>query len=193
MTILFGLCASVLLIALSLAINRNAVVFISALLVIFTSAQYISLDRWIPVVLNLVAFIYALSVPFEKRFPWLRSKSTIVTLFVVYSGLFFLMNGFHFNIEIFTYIASVAGVALMVTDNPFMSKWIMLVTGISWTIYLFAVGAYGQIPGEAFFISGVIFSLFYMYKFRNTDEKIPELGTVIFSKFNNSLEKKVKD
>lgn len=192
MTIFFGLCASVLLVLLSLAINRKSVVFLSALLVIATSAQYISLDKWVPVALNVVAFAYALSVPFEKKFPWLKSKKTIAGLFVIYTVLFFLINGFHLNIELFTYIASIAGVALMVTESPFVSKWLMFVTGISWTIYLFAVGAYGQIPGEVFFVSGVIFSLTYLYKNKSSNAEIPELSAVLMNRFKKSFSKKSK-
>lgn len=191
MVLFFGLCASVFVVLLSFTIQRKNVVLVSSALACFTMAQYMLLGKTATVVLAAVTLLYGVVTLFEKRYPVLGSKYALYVLCATYSAVFFLVNGFSFDVEILAYAASLAGVIIMALRNQIAVKWIMLLNGATWCSYQLIVGAYGQLPGEIFFTVGVLVSLKMLYDAKKKGvplDKVPEVSTILKNKFNNFRE-----
>lgn len=132
-----------------------------------------------------VTLLYGLVTLFERRFPALGSNYALPVLSLVYSAVFFFVNGFEMNMEIIAYLASLTGVLIMAVKHQLVVKWMMLANGIAWLVYQMSAGAYGQLPGEIFYTVGVIVSMILLYraKFAGIDlNKVPEFSTVLKSK-----------
>lgn len=163
MVLVIGMIASVVLVFMSLSSKRNLIVLFSSIVSVLTLAQYALLDRWATAILSVITLMYGLTIPFEKKFPWLRSKISTIILGIVYSAAFFSVNGFKINIELLAYVASLLGTIIMALENRWIGKWMMFVSGLCWLGYQFSVGAYGQLPGEIFFTVGNICTLFMLW------------------------------
>lgn len=182
MVIVSGLIASLFVVILSFTIQRRNIVLVSSMLAAATIVQYALLGKYSTMVLAVVTIVYGVVTLFEKRYPVLQSRWSFVVLSVVYSVVFFAMNGFTVSVELLAFVASLSGVVVMALDNQLVVKWLMLVNGLTWMVYQLSVGAHGQLPGELFYTVGVLFSLFVLYraKFKGIDlSTVPELSTVV--------------
>lgn len=149
--ILAGLVSSVALVGMSLANDRRTVTWWILGLTLATSVQFALLEKWALVAINGVAIVYAIASAFERYIPFIQKTPGKLGLFIAYSGAFFAVNGFHWDIELLSYFAAITSIAMMVISNPLTNKLFALTNGISWSIYQAIVGAYGQLPGQAFY------------------------------------------
>lgn len=92
MVLVIGMIASVVLVFMSLSSKRNLIVLFSSIVSVLTLAQYALLDRWATAILSVITLMYGLTIPFEKKFPWLRSKISTIILGIVYSAAFSLLT-----------------------------------------------------------------------------------------------------
>lgn len=185
MIVLIGLIASVFVVMLSFTIQRKNIIIISSLLATTTATQYFLLDKYSTMLLAVITLLYGLLTLFERRFPVLKSNYALVILSLAYSAVFFFVNGFHMNMELVAYAASLSGVLVMALNNQLFAKWLMFVNGVAWTVYQLSSGAYGQLPGEIFYTIGVIFSLVVLHKAYRSGRDlntVPELSTILLSK-----------
>lgn len=185
MIIAIGLVASLFVVMLSFTIQRKNIVVISSLLATTTMVQYALLDKYSTMLLAAVTLLYGLVTLFEKRFPVLTTNHALPALVIAYSAVFFFVNGFQFNIELVAYLASLSGVVVMAINNQILVKWLMLVNGLAWVVYQISAGAYGQLPGEAFYTVGVVFSMVVLYRAKRSGmdlNKVPEFSTILKNK-----------
>lgn len=190
MVIALGLLASLFVMVLSISIHRNSIITVTSLLMLATIGQYALLGRWPTVALSVVTLLYGLVTLLERRYPWLKSKWALVTLFASYTGVFMVMNGLTFSVDVIAFLASLSGVVLMTLANPLAAKWVMLFNGLTWSAYQIATGAYGQLPGEAVFIFGVVASMVMLYRARAQGQplsSVPELAQVMRDKFPKKM------
>ena len=186
MIIALGLLASFFVAILWVSIQRNTIIGVTSLLMVATIGQYALLGRWSTVILSVITLSYGLITVLESRWPWLHSRMSLAVLFSAYTGAFLFMNGLTLNVDVVAFAASLSGVVLMTLTNPLAAKWVMLFNGLAWTTYQLSTGAYGQLPGEAIFIVGVLVSMVMLYraKFAGRDlSEVPELAHVIRAKF----------
>lgn len=70
----------------------------------------------------------------------------------------------------------------------------MLLNGVTWVIYQSMVGAYGQLPGEVFYLTGVITSLAMLYKARKKNiplSQVPNINELLFSRLKDRKSKDI--
>lgn len=191
--ITLGLCASAAVIFLSLAIQRKQVIIATALVSVFTLAQYALLGKGTAVALTAITLAYALIIPLEKRYPWLLTRWTPYALGLIYTAAFLAMNGLSLGFDVLAYLASISGTVLMAVKSPLVAKYLMLSNGLAWAVYQAGTGAYGQLPGEAFFLAGTLISLFLIYKQKRKGgalSEVPEVTTLIRRSLVRTREKK---
>lgn len=184
MVIFLGIIASILVVALALTVQRMPIIAVSAALSVVTAVQYALLDRWSAVALGLVTLAYGLIAVMEGKWAWLRSKAVSGAVIAAYAGMFLALNGWTFSIDIIAFVASISGVLLMMVNNPLVAKWMMLANGIAWTAYQVFTGAYGQLPGEALFVVGVVASLIMLHRAQSAGKdlaSVPEAPALVKS------------
>ena len=164
MVFIVGLIASVLVIAISLAVHQRTIATISVLLGFFIITQYVLLDKTGTAILAIISLIYAaLSLLFAGSRYW-KEKYCIPAVIATYLIAFVVINGFVFNVEIFALVGSILMTVLVVLRNPITSKVIATVAGIAWLVYQVKVGAYGQLPGQGFYFTGIAISSVILFR-----------------------------
>jgi len=192
LVIVIGLVASVFVVMLSFTIQRKNIIAVSSMLAIATIVQYAMLEKYSTMFLALTTLLYGLLTLLERRFPMVGSKYALPILALAYSAVFFIINGFHVNMEIVAYLASLTGVLIMAVNNQLIAKWLMLFSGVAWVVYQVSAGAYGQLPGEIFYTIGVIVSMVVLYraKFAGMDlNKVPEFSVILKNKITERFKK----
>ena len=177
-----GLIASVLVIAISLAVHQRTIAVISVLLGFFVATQYILLDKSGTAILAIVSLVYAgLSLLLAGNKYW-KEKYCIPAVIATYLTVFTVINGFVFNIEILALVGSILMTALVVVRNPVTSKVIATVAGVAWLVYQVKVGAYGQLPGQGFYFTGIAISSVILFRYHKAGKDMstaPEVGSII--------------
>lgn len=184
MVIALGLLASILVIAMGLTIKRKNVVRLSLAVGTVTTAQYLLLGEWGTAYLTAVAALYAFGLMYAWKVPVLGGKGMAYVLVLVYTVGFFAINGVSFSWSLLAYGASIFGTLLLLINNPLHLKYAMLINGLLWTAFQLISGAYGQIPGEAVYVAGVVFSIIMLTRAHRKGKNlhdVPEF-TDIFKK-----------
>lgn len=174
-----GLIASVLVVALSLVTKRKKIIWLSLILCLTTGTQYALLGEIPTVVLSAITVIYGILTFFEHKFRFLTSRVFLYGLLAAYTAAFFLANGFTWSPDLMAYGASILGTVVMMMRHEIGAKTVMLVSGLLWLAFQLVVGAYGQIPGELFYIAGCVFTLYKLQRRakKNTTAETPVENT----------------
>ncbi len=186
MVIALGLLASVIVILMSITVQRKNIVVLSILMAVITSFQYFLLEEIGTVWLGAVSLIYAVAMSKENRIPFVKTWTFSIITLVAYVVGYFLINGITFTWGLMALTASLIGTFMLRIHNPIYLKWAMLVNGLTWLTYQLAVGAYGQLPGELVYVVGIVVSLGLLNKAKKNGVNlldVPEFMTVIKNKF----------
>lgn len=170
---------------MAFSVKRSNILILSVITGIVTTAQYALLGESGTVFLTAISLLYALGLCFAHKIPIVESKKVAGILMVVFTVGFFAINGVSLSWGLVSYTASLIGAFMLLFKNQLVLKWMMLANGLAWGTFQLASGAYGQLPGEALFIAGVVFSLCILHRAKSQGkslESIPELSSVIKDK-----------
>lgn len=126
---------------------------------VLTGTQFILLHETATAYLIGVSLVYSVLLICEKKIPFVRTHIFTVGLLLVQMVGYFLINGFFLNWGLLALTGTIIGTLAMWFQDPLKLKVTMLLMGFIWLSYQTAVGAYGQLPGEFIFITGIITSL----------------------------------
>lgn len=186
MVIALGLIASVLVIMMSITVQRKNIVLLSIIMAVITSFQYLLLGEIGTVWLGAVSLIYAVAMSKESTFPFVKTWAFSIVTLIAYATGYFWINGFSPTWGLLALTASLIGTFMLRIHNPLTMKWAMLFNGLTWLTYQLAVGAYGQLPGEAVYLVGIVVSLSLLNKAKNKGVNlldVPEFMTIVKNKF----------
>lgn len=124
-----------------------------------TGAQFILLGEDATVFLIAVSAMYSILLLLEKRIPFVRGRVFTVSTLAFQVVGYFVINGFALNWSLLALLGTVVGTFSMWFQDPLKLKASMLLLGGIWMTYQIASGAYGQVPGEVVFLTGIITSL----------------------------------
>lgn len=179
---LVGLIASIIITLMAFSIQRKSILILSVLTGVFTTIQYALLGENGTALLTTISLVYALALCFSAKFPIVESKWVALTLMAIFTTAFIGVNGFSISWSFVSYVASLIGAFMLLFKNQLVLKWMMLLNGLSWATFQLVSGAYGQLPGEVLFITGVVFSLVVMIRAEKRGQSlddVPEFSTVL--------------
>lgn len=127
-----------------------------------TGTQFILLGETATVFLIAVSAIYAILLLLENKIPFVRGRAFTIGLLAVQVFGYFMINGFSANWSLLALAGTVVGTFSMWFQDPLKLKASMLALGIFWLTYQIISGAYGQVPGEIVFLTGIIISLIFL-------------------------------
>lgn len=183
LAIILGLIASCLIVALSFVRGQRRIALVSMALSTVLVGQYLSLSQPVAATLSAMSLGYAALVYFtvartDAFSLWVNGSSARIILLGVYTGVFAVLNGgIGLNLQLLAYLGSVLMVAVMMVEHPWLSKAILLVAGVCWTIFQYETGAYGNLVGQLFYFGGLVWSslkLFQLQRGRVLREEVPE-------------------
>lgn len=161
LALVLGLLASALIVCLSFAKSQKSIALVSILLSAVLVGQYLSLNQQVAATLSAMSLGYGLLVYATVDRPGLISQmlsgtAVRISLLGVYTAVFGALNGgFSFDLQLLAYFGSVLMVAVMMVENPWLSKLILLSAGVCWTVFQFQTGAYGNLVGQIFYFGGL--------------------------------------
>lgn len=173
LALVFGLIASAFVVSLSIVKNQKTIALISMLMNAVLMGQYFALDQLTAVALSAMSMLYGILIfatlgrtdSFSKG---ANSTAVRVGLLVAYTAVFMMLNGgLGWNIQLLAYIGSMLMVAVMMVSNAWAVKLILLAAGICWTAFQFQTGAYGNLVGQVFYFSGLIWSSWKLWSSRS--------------------------
>lgn len=173
LALIFGLIASAFVVSLSIVKSQKAIALISVLMNAVLMGQYFALDQPTAVVLSAMSLLYGILIlatagrtdSFSKG---ANSTAVRIGLLLAYTVVFMLLNGgIGWNIQLLAYIGSMLMVAVMMVNNVWATKLMLLAAGICWTAFQLQTGAYGNLVGQLFYFSGLIWSSWKLWSKRN--------------------------
>lgn len=149
---------------------------------VLTGTQFILLNQTATTYLIGVSLVYSILLILEKKIPFVRTHAFTGGLLLVQMVGYFLINGFSWNWSLLALTGTIIGTLAMWFQSPMKLKVTMLFMGFIWLTYQAAAGAYGQLPGELIFITGIITSLVLLTKAQKKGiplDEVEELPTLI--------------
>jgi len=184
LAIVLGLIASCLIVALSFVKGQRRIALVSMVLSTVLVGQYLSLAQPVAATLSAMSLGYAALVYFtvtrtDAFSLWISSTKARVLLLGAYTGVFAVLNGgIGVDLQLLAYLGSVLMVAVMMVEQPWVSKAILLAAGVCWTIFQYQTGAYGNLVGQLFYFGGLIWSSVKLFQLQRSHsrEEIPEVA-----------------
>lgn len=180
LVIIFGLCASALLIACSLTLTRKRIFLIGLGINLFTGLQYFALGQTGTIPLIAINFLLGLVALASLKHKVLGSKPVMAAFFIAYPITFFAVgNTVSTFVDVLPLVGSAFSISAMFLKNAFHIKAAFVGTGISWLFFEASVGAYGQMIGEVLTLAGNISSMVLLSLATRkgiSHEDVPELN-----------------
>lgn len=174
--LILGLGASAFVVSLSLAKSQKTIALLTVGMSAVLVGQYLVLDQFTAAVLNAMSLFYGLLIfatvgrtdSFSKG---ANSTAVRIGLLGAYTVVFMLLNGgLGWNMQLLAYLGSMLMIAVMMVSNAWATKLILLAAGVCWTVFQFHTGAYGNLVGQIFYFSGLIWSSWRLWSKRNECE-----------------------
>lgn len=182
LALVLGLVASTFIVVLSLARSQRTVALVSILLSGVLVGQYLTLDQPTATALSGMSLLYGVliysTLGRSDRFSRaVNGRVLRISLLAAYTLIYALLNGgISLDYQFLALVGSVLMVAVMMVENAWLSKLILLVAGIAWTIFQFHTGAYGNLVGQLFYFLGLGWSSWRLLSARalEIEPKFPE-------------------
>jgi hypothetical protein len=131
---------------------------------VLTGAQFILLHETATTVLITISLAYSILLVMEKHLPIVRTPSFTAGVLIVQTASYLAINGFTLNWGLLALAGTIIGTLAMWFQDPLKLKVTMLVMGFIWLAYQIVSGAYGQLPGEIVFLTGITISIMMLTK-----------------------------
>lgn len=174
--LILGVLASVCVVITAFALSRRIILWSMLATSALTGTQFLLLNQTATTYLIGVSFVYSILLMLEKKVPVVRTHGfTALVLCVQVAGYVIVNQGLRLDWGILALAGTIIGTLAMWLQNPIKLKATMLVMGTIWTSYQIAAGAYGQLPGEAVFLTGIIVSLIMLTSARKRGIPLDEV------------------
>lgn len=153
LALIFGLIASVLLVAISYSSSNKTITILSVLMSSAVAIQYLILGAYGATALSFLSIISAVAALLLSKKPYWRFRNIAPVIAVSMTALFLITGGSLSGFNLFPLIGSVLMSCLVLVENKWAIKVITFTAGIVWLVYQIHTGAWGQIPGQIFYFT----------------------------------------
>lgn len=161
---IFGLIASVLLVAISYSSSNKTITILSVLMSSAVAIQYLLLGAYGATALSILSIIFAVAALLLSKKPYWRFRNIAPVIVVSMAALFLVTGGSLSGFNLLPLVGSILMSCLVLVENKWAIKTITLVAGIVWLVYQIHTGAWGQIPGQIFYFTFWFISVGNMVK-----------------------------
>lgn len=161
---IFGLVASVLLVAISYSSSNKTITILSVLMSSAVALQYLLLGAYGATALSVLSIVFAIAALVLSKKPYWRFKNIAPVIVVSMTALFLMTGGSLSGFNLLPLVGSVLMSCLVLVENKWAIKAITFVAGIVWLVYQIHTGAWGQIPGQVFYFTFWFISVGNMLK-----------------------------
>lgn len=170
---IFGLIASVLLVAISYSSSNKTITILSVLMSSAVAIQYLLLGAYGATALSILSIIFAVAALLLSKKPYWRFRNIAPVVVVVsMTALFLVTGGSLSGFNLLPLLGSILMSCLVLVENKWAIKVITLVAGIVWLVYQIHTGAWGQIPGQIFYFTFWFISVRNMLKNTSVSKRI---------------------
>ena len=161
---IFGLIASILLVAISYSSNNKTITILSVLMSSAVAVQYLLLGAYGATALSVLSIVFAVAALILSEKPYWRFRNIAPLIVLSMTALFIVTGGSLFGFNLIPLIGSVLMSCLILVENKWAIKGITFTAGIIWLVYQIHTGAWGQIPGQIFYFTFWFISVGKMVK-----------------------------
>lgn len=172
---IFGLVASVLLVAISYSSSNKTITILSVLMSSAVAVQYLLLGAYGATVLSVLSIVFAVAALVLSKKPYWRFRNISPVIVISMTTLFLITGGSLSGFNFLPLIGSVLMSCLVLVENKWIIKTITFVAGIVWLVYQIHTGASGQIPGQIFYFTFWFISVGNMVKNTSVSKRILSL------------------
>jgi len=169
---IFGLVASVLLVAISYSISNKTITILSVLMSSAVALQYLILGAYGATALSVLSIVFAVAALLLNKKPYWNLRNIAPVIVVSMTALFLVTGGSLSGLNLLPLVGSVLLSCLVPVENKWAIKVITLVAGIIWLVYQIHTGAWGQIPGQIFYFTFWFISVRNMLKNTSVSKRI---------------------
>lgn len=169
---IFGLIASVLLVAISYSSSNKTITILSVLMSSAVAIQYLLLGAYGATALSILSIIFAVAALLLSKKPYWRFRNIAPVIAVSMTTLFLIIGGSLSGFNLLPLIGSVLMSCLVLVENKWAIKSITFIAGIVWLVYQIHTGAWGQIPGQIFYFTFWFISVRNMLKNTSVSKRI---------------------
>lgn len=183
--------ASICIILTAFSLNRKAILGATLFASVFTGSQYLILGQISTTFLVSVSLIYSVLLMMETQLPMVRTHAFTAFVLLVQTGGYFIINGLSVDWSLLALAGTLIGTVALWFHNPLKLKVALLVMGFIWLAFQLVSGAYGQLPGEIVFLTGVTASIIMLVKAKRKGipvEDVQELPMLLKEKFFSKKE-----
>lgn len=172
---IFGLIASVLLVAISYSSNNKTITILSVLMSSAVALQYLLLGAYGATALSVLSIVFAVAALVLNKKTYWRFRDIAPVIVVSMTALFLVTGGSLSGFNLLPLIGSVLMSCLVLVENKWAIKTITFIAGIVWLVYQIHTGAWGQIPGQIFYFTFWFISVGNMAKNTSVSKRILSL------------------
>ena len=169
---IFGLIASILLVAISYSSNNKTITILSVLMSSAVAVQYLLLGAYGATALSVLSIVFAVAALILSEKPYWRFRNISPVIVISMTTLFLITGGSLSGFNLLPLIGSVLMSCLVLVKNKWVIKAITFVSGVVWLVYQIHTGAWGQIPGQIFYFTFWFISVGNMVKNTSVSRRI---------------------
>ena len=169
---IFGLIASVLLVAISYSSSNKTITILSVLMSSAVALQYLILGAYGATALSVLSIVFAVAALVLSKKPYWNLRNIAPVIVVSMTALFLVTGGSLSGLNLLPLVGSVLMSCLVLVENKWAIKVITLVAGIIWLVYQIHTGAWGQIPGQIFYFTFWFISVRNMLRNTSVSKRI---------------------
>lgn len=185
-----GVFASVSLIASALSTTKTRLLIFALISAIILVVQFaLTGDALLGMVAVLIGVTRISLVLLSTKIPWLNHWIFIPIFIGLHITAFTYLNDWS-HIEIYNFIPVIGGIASTLSyyfKNLIYTKSFLILAGLLWINYEFAVGSYGQLIGETFVIFANSYTLYLLIKAQRTGVPVEEPITEIIHTITTNI------
>ena len=169
---IFGLVASVLLVAISYSSSNKTITILSVLMSSAVAVQYLLLGAYGATALSVLSIVFAVAALVLSKKPYWKFRNIAPVIVVSMTALFLITGGSLYGFNLLPLVGSILMSCLVLVENKWAIKVITFVAGIVWLVYQIYTGAWGQIPGQIFYFTFWFISVRNMLKNTSISKRI---------------------
>jgi membrane protein len=175
LALIFGIIASVLLVAISYSSSNKTITILSVLMSSAVAVQYLLLGAYGATALSMLSIVFAVAALVLSKKPFWRFQNIAPVIVVSMTALLLVTGGSLSGFNLLPLVGSILMSCLVLVENKWVIKAITLIAGIVWLVYQIHTGAWGQIPGQIFYFTFWFISVGNMVKNTSVSKRILSL------------------
>lgn len=157
-----GIGISISLIALAVAVRRTPIIVLTMLVNLLSMLTYAMSGSWSAFAVATITVVYGLTAFFDEKYPVLKHKSVIFAVCAVLLATYAITTPKLVSTQVLVLIGTFSGIFSMALHNQVIVKLVQIVGNVSFMVFAYSIGNYGQIPGQAVCFALLCVSLMYL-------------------------------